>query len=270
MLPKPACYGEKYASSFRERSVATAYKHRPPYPDTVIVLLADLIVDSPRRVLDVGCGTGFIARHLVDMVDRVDAVDVSKAMVEEGKRLPNGDHPHLRWIVGRAEDAALAPPYALITAGDSLHWMEWQIVMPRFARLLTTPGVLAILQNGQLPLPWGAELLPIIQRYSLYGREYQSVDLSAELERRGLFRQLGATRTAPACYAQTIDQYVESFHGRASFARERMAPGAPEAFDAEVRTLVSIYARDRVELQVVTEIVWGRPLIRTAEETHDG
>lgn len=87
-------------------------------------VLVGLIAGEPRTVLDLGCGTGFIARPLAPRVDRVDAIDVSEAMIEEGKRLPGGDHPHLQWIVGRAEDVALHPPYALITAGDSLHWME--------------------------------------------------------------------------------------------------------------------------------------------------
>src|SRR5262245_8074137 len=114
MIPKPACYGEQYASAFQEHGVVAAYQHRPSYPDSVFALLADLIVDSPRRVLDVGCGTGFIARPLVELVDHVDALDVSQAMIDEGRRLPKGDHPRLTWIARRAEDAALNPPYALI------------------------------------------------------------------------------------------------------------------------------------------------------------
>jgi SAM-dependent methyltransferase len=264
MLPKPSCFGEQYASAFQETGVAAAYQHRPPYPDAVFPILAGLGTDTPRRVLDVGCGTGFIARRLVELVDHVDALDVSQAMIEAGKRLPNGDHGRLRWILGRAEDAPLAPPYALITAGDSLHWMEWDVVMPRFARLLTPGGALAILQNGQLPAPWDDELLAIIKRYSIYGQSYQSVDLIAELERRGLFRKLGAAQTPPAPFSQPIDAYVESFHGRASLARERMAPAGAAAFDAKVRALVGTFGL-HVELQLVTEIVWGRPLDPAAE-----
>jgi ubiquinone/menaquinone biosynthesis C-methylase UbiE len=266
MLPKPACYGEKYASTFQERGVAAAYKYRPPYPADVTTILTGLIADTPAHVLDAGCGTGALARNLADLVDRVDAVDISEAMIAAGRQLPNGDHPQLCWIVGRAEDAPLQSPYALITTGDSLHWMEWQVVMPRFARLLTEHGLLAILENGQLPLVWDAELLPIIQKYSIYGREYQPVNLVDELERRGLFSKHGATRTAPARFTQTIEQYIESFHGRASLARERMAPDAAAAFDAEVHALVSTYAEDAVELQVVAEIAWGKPLNEAASD----
>src|SRR5439155_17899141 len=103
-----------------------AYRSRPPYPDELFEILAGLISDEPRVVLDAGCGTGEIARPLLGRVDRVDAVDFSPAMIERGRRSPGGDHPNLRWIVGRAEDVPLAPPYALITAGASLHWMDWE------------------------------------------------------------------------------------------------------------------------------------------------
>ncbi len=69
------------------------------------------------------------------MVDRVDAIDFSAAMVSAGQRLPSGLHPNLRWICCKAEDAPLVPPYALITAGNSLHWMDWHALMPRMAEV---------------------------------------------------------------------------------------------------------------------------------------
>ena len=258
MLPKPEWFGEKYASAFQEPSVARAYQYRPPYPDAAIAALADLMTGTPRRALDVGCGTGFIARHLAQLADHVDALDVSQAMIDEGRRLLNGDHPCLSWIVGRAEDAPLSPPYELITAGDSLHWLDWEVALPRFARLLAPNGWLAIVQNVQLPVPWDAELLPIIQRYSIY-QKYQPIDIVAELEQRGLFRKHGETRTGPVAFTQPVDEYIESFHGRASLARERIAAEAA-AFDAEVRHLVSRFDPQLVQLQVVGDITWGKPL----------
>jgi SAM-dependent methyltransferase len=257
---KPACYGEQYASAFQEQGVAIAYQHRPPYSPEAFAILTNLIVDAPRNTLDIGCGTGFIARNLMEHADHVDALDVSQAMIDQGRRLPNGDHARLRWIVGRAEDAPLDPPYALITAGDSLHWMEWDVVMPRFAHLLAIRGSLAILQVGQLPLPWDAKLLLLIQKYSVYGQHYHSIDLPAELERRGLFHKHGALQTTPVPFSQSLDAYVESFHGRASLARGRIGEAAAAAFDSELRNLVSMHGSNQIELQIVNDIVWGSPL----------
>lgn len=259
MQPKPTFLGQQAASAFQEESVAEAYQQRPPYPDAVFDVLASLMVDQPRHVLDAGCGTGFLARRLVERADHIDAVDISPVMVERGKRLPGGDSPALTWIIGSVEDAPLDPPYALITAGDSLHWMEWAVVMPRFAEMLTPNGYFAILGVGQTPTPWDDELLPIIQRYSTIS-EYRPYDLIAELESRGLFHTAGRRSTAPALFIQPLEAYIESFHGRASFSRERMSAAAATAFDADVRSLVSRYAPRDVTLQVITEVVWGKPL----------
>lgn len=81
-----------------------AYRHRPAYPPETFTILAGLISGESRRVLDVGAGTGNIARPLVEYVEQIDAVDFSHEMLEQGKRLPNGDHPRLRWLHGRIEE----------------------------------------------------------------------------------------------------------------------------------------------------------------------
>ncbi len=261
LQPKPGFLGVEAAAAFQDADVAAAYQHRPTYPRSVFDILASLVVDRPRHVLDVGCGTGFLARHLVERVEHVDALDISRAMIEQGERLPGGDHPGLTWVVGSAEDAALRPPYALIAAGDSLHWMEWSVVLPRFAGMLTPHGSLAILGVDQLPTPWDEALWPLRRRYSIIPN-WQYYDLVVGLEERGLFRRVGAQRTEPVSFTQSLADYVESFHGRAAFARARMDRVAATAFDAEVRSLVAPYCRDgeTLELQLVTEVVWGTPL----------
>jgi trans-aconitate methyltransferase len=221
-----------------------------------------LIAEEPRAVLDLGCGTGFVARPLAPLVDRVDAVDMSVAMIEQGRRLPGGDHPHLNWIVGRTEDVALRPPYALVTAGDSLHWMNWDVVLPRLADVLSPAGWLAILSADGTVAPedevFHQELLALIRRYSTYHRpDFRLLD---ELERRGLFREQGRTETEAVAFCQSVDEYVESFHARASLSWERMDAHDAAAFDAELRQLVLDRVGDTVEQAVHASIAWGKPL----------
>jgi SAM-dependent methyltransferase len=258
MQPKPDFLGPQAAAAFHDPSVVRAYQHRPTYPTAALDFLVGLIADHPRAVLDVGCGTGALARPLAALVDRVDAVDVSMAMVDEGRRLPQADHPHLTWIVGRVEDVPLHPPYALITAGDSLHWLEWDVVLPRFAALLSPHGYLALLGVEVQSAPWEEALRPIRRRYGTIPN-WGPYDHVAAVEERGLFHRAGAWSTPPATITQSLDAYIESFHGRAPFSRERMTPEAAAAFDAEVRALVAPFCPQDVTLQVVTRIVWGNP-----------
>ena len=89
---------------------------------------------------------------------------------------------------------------------------------------------------------------------------YHPYDLVAELESRDLFRTSGRQTTAPVPFVQPLEEYIESFHGRASFVRERMGSASAKAFDDEIRALVSQYCTGNVALQIVTEVVWGKPL----------
>lgn len=92
MQPKPENFSTYYAETFKDHLVVDACQHRLPDPDGVFDILAELITDEPRAVLDVGTGSGDIARRLVDFVERVDAVDFSQNMIERGKQLLNGDY----------------------------------------------------------------------------------------------------------------------------------------------------------------------------------
>ncbi len=259
-LGKPEFFGPVHASVFRERSVVAAYTLRPPYPEVVFEMLANLIVDEPRTVLDLGCGTGAIARGLLDAAQRIDALDVSAPMIESGRRLPGGSQPKLRWILGRSEDAPLNPPYALITSGASMPWMNWDVVLPRLSDLLTERGVLAFVDNRTEPPAWDAEIIQIFQRYTTNATRDYEYDWIHELERRGLFRPLGHVRTEMVTFRQPLDAYVESYHSRSAFSRERMGQERAAAFDSAVRDLVGGFCTNNVELQIYAQVTLGRPL----------
>jgi len=263
MQQKPPYLGRQFGDVFQDASVAAAYRFRAPYPPETFAVLSRLLVDAPRAVLDVGAGRGDVARALLPYAERVDALDPSPAMIALGRTMPGGDEPRLRWIQGYAEDAPFDPPYALITAAQSLHWMEWGLVLPRFASALAPNGSLAVLTTVEAPRPWDEALVPIIKRYSL-NQGYRPYDLIALLQERGLFERRGELCTAPVPFAQTVDDYIEAFHAMSSFSRERMRQEDAGAFDAEVGMLMAPYAAADADgllrWEVSALITWGRPL----------
>lgn len=260
MQPKPAHLGEAYASQFFDPSVVAAYAFRPPYPDAVFPLLTELITAEPAAVLDLGCGTGDIARPLAPLVAYVDAVDISAPMLALGKRLPGGDHPRLRWIAGKAEVVALTPPYALATAGESIHWLDWEALFPRLRTALAPGGMVAIIERRSPPGPWHAAVQALVDRFST-NREYQPYDVVDELTRRGLFAPCGERWTAPVIVRQPLREFVESWHSRNGFSRERMTPPAAAAFDAGLTDIMRPFAVDgALALQVTARLRWGEPL----------
>lgn len=260
---QPEFLNERVASAFQERSVVEAYPYRPVYPAETFEFLARLLPEERRTILDVGCGTGLIARHLVTLVERVDAVDISSEMITVGKRLPNGTHPNLHWHMGRAEDTFPQQPYGLITAGQSLHWLDWETIMPRFAEGLVSKGFLVILHPKQNLVPWDKELTELIRTFSTT-RDFHPFDLVEELEQRQLFQKAGNKVTESTKFVQSIEDYIESFHGRASFSRERMTLENADAFDGALLELVRPFAvNGKIELSVSAEIIWGKPLARS-------
>ncbi len=259
---KPKQFGPEYGAQFGDESIVAAYRYRPPYPTATFDILSGLMADGPRLVLDAGCGSGDLTIPLAKFVERVDAVDLSAAMIDVAKARPGGNDRHIRWIISSMEEAPLDSPYALITAGESLHWMDWPVVLRRFREVLTPNGLLAIVGRIEQANPWWAELLRTINVYST-NRDYQPYNLIDELEGRDLFTRVGVERTEPEVFEQSVDDYVESIHSRNGFSRDRMTPDAAQAFDREARTLLGRHADDGVlRFEVVGSVVWGQPCSR--------
>jgi SAM-dependent methyltransferase len=260
MESKPELFSSHYGEWFRDPLVVEAYPARPPYPRAVFEHLAALAVDRPRTVLDAGSGPGDIARGLAPLVDHVDAVDASAGMIEAGRTAIGGDAPNLRWILSRIEDAQLDSTYALITAGESLHWFDWQRVMPRFADLLTPNGMLALAgRNWGGPSELDARLLPIFKRFSPV--PWQNVNLLDELKRRGLFEVVDERRFAPEPWQPTLDEYILARHSQRSFSRTHLGATAVAEFDAAMREALADVPRvdGRLQLAATAWIIWGRP-----------
>ncbi|QBD83147.1 class I SAM-dependent methyltransferase [Ktedonosporobacter rubrisoli] len=244
-----------YAEAFKDQSVVEAYRYRHAYPGELFSILDELAGAQRAKVLDVGCGRGDIARNLVALVERVDAVDVSLQMIQKGKQLPNGDHPRLHWLHGRIEEVELDPPYTLITAGDSIHWLDWSLIMPRFQQILAKGGYLALVERWAEPDPWSilSELLPHYRTDKYYAQQLG-------LEKQNLFQKVGERKTSAEAFAQSIDDYIESYHSRVGFSRERMGQERAAAFDREARKLLQqAYRTGTITFQVGARVIWGFP-----------
>lgn len=259
MLQKPEHLGPKYAAQFQDHSIVDAYHFRAPYPEETFEILMELAHGYPQALLDLGCGTGEIARVLAPRVARVDAVDLSAAMIRKGMSLPGGDHPNLSWICAPAETAQLSPPYSLIVAASSMHWMDWESLMPRLCTALAPEAFLAIVGPEERAPAWEREIGPLCARFST-NRQYQPYDLVEELTRRGLFEVKGQRHTSPVEFTQPVDEYVESFHARNGFSRDRMTRDAAAAFDGALRNLIRPHCPRRiVTLTLQTVVTWGEP-----------
>jgi SAM-dependent methyltransferase len=190
-------------------------------------------------------------------VDRVEAVDRSAEMIASGRAVPD---EKIRWIHAAIEDAALDPPYALIVAGDSIHWFDWQTSFRRFRDVLAPTGWLAVVYRDWLRNPQLRERLgPIYARHGA-NPDYAPLDPVEELERRGLFETVASHTTSPAPWTPTLEELIGCHHSQNGFLPEKMR--SPARFDEEVLAAVDEVVPirgGRFQLDVVATIIWGYP-----------
>jgi SAM-dependent methyltransferase len=253
-----ANYPRELGVAFADEDVVRNYRHRPPYPKEVFGLLEQLLV-APRVVLDAGCGTGALTRGLAAFAERVDALDPSEAMLTEARRSGSPD-PKIRWIVGRAEEAPLSPPYGLITTGASVHWMDPAVVMPRFRAALAPGAHLAIADMEWVhpKEPWREEFVALIQSYSPIKHHDDFAALIRSLEEAGHFRKTGERRTQAMPFTTSTEDYLALLASTSSLSRATLGP-RHTGFESDARAIWKRHDIARVRMDVVGVVAWGQP-----------
>jgi len=89
--------------------------------------------------------------------------------------------------------------------------------MPRFQQILIKDGYLALVGTHTIPDPW-SPLDEILARYRTDRYQGQPEDT----QQQSLFQQVGESTTRPIPFVQSLDDFIESFHSRVGFSRERM------------------------------------------------
>lgn len=195
---------------------------------------------------------------MTGFVDRIDAVEPSAAMIEEGRLLPGGSDRRINWIAGRAEDAPLDPPYGLITCGASLHWMDPKLVLPRFRDALAPGARLAIVDTENVHGPYREEVWAVTDRHAAVARHPETPDAIAAVRASGLFTIEGDERTEAMPFEQSVDEYIEFLHSTSVLTRAQLGERAA-AFDDEVRAVFARHGLERLRYGVAGSVTWATP-----------
>lgn len=259
MKPKPGGLSPHYAAQFQDESVVAAYGTRPPYPDELIAQTLELAGRGQSRILDLGCGTGELARRLAPSSIGITAIDCSERMIAQARSLTGGDANNIRWIVGRVEDVPLGGPFSLAVAGESFHWFDWSCICEKL--LQSVPSSLLVLADRcEVRSAWSDRLAFLIAKFST-NRDFEPYELVEELVSRSCFLVEGLAPIGPHAFRQSVDDYISSLHSRNGLSLERMSPRAALQFDAAVREAVAPHAEGHsLVVQVETRVAWGHVL----------
>ncbi|MGY1774632.1 class I SAM-dependent methyltransferase [Geodermatophilus sp. SYSU D00804] len=135
-------------------SVAADYAAlRPGYPADAV---AFLLGDRPRRVLDLGAGTGLLTDVLAAAGHEVLAVDPSAEMLAQLR----ARHPGVPAQVGGAEAIPLPDASVdAVVAGQAAHWFDPEPAAAELRRVLRPGGVVGFVWNTRdETVPWVAAL----------------------------------------------------------------------------------------------------------------
>jgi SAM-dependent methyltransferase len=129
-------------------------KHRAGFPASVFERLSRWgIGRSGQVVVDLGTGSGTLARGFAGSGCRVIGIDPSEEMLAEAKHLDGVAGVNVDYRVGRAEATGLdAKSVDVVTAGQCWHWFDRGAATREVARILRTGGHIIIAHFDWIPL----------------------------------------------------------------------------------------------------------------------
>ncbi|MHB8680482.1 MAG: class I SAM-dependent methyltransferase [Acidimicrobiales bacterium] len=129
--------------------------HRAGFPEGLFDRLDGLGIGlAGQRVLDLGTGTGTLARGLARRGCQVTGLDPSESLLDQARRLDAAAGVTVEYRIGRAEKTGLpAAAFEVVTAGQCWHWFDGAAAAAECARLLVDRGSVALCYFDWLPLP---------------------------------------------------------------------------------------------------------------------
>jgi SAM-dependent methyltransferase len=129
--------------------------HRAGFPDALFDRLAALGVRMQgAAVLDLGTGTGTLARGFARRGARVTGLDRAAPLLEEARKLDERAGVAIEYRIGRAEETGLPDAsFDIVAAGQCWHWFDRPRAAAEAMRLLRPGGRLIHAHLDWLPLP---------------------------------------------------------------------------------------------------------------------
>ena len=137
------------------KTAADYSRHRAGFPDRLFERLAAFGIGAPgQRILDLGTGTGTLARGFARRGAEVTALDIAPEMLAAAADLAAAEGLQVDFREGGAEATGLPEgAFEVVAAGQCWHWFDSAAAAAEARRLLRPEGRIAICHFDWLPLP---------------------------------------------------------------------------------------------------------------------
>lgn len=129
-------------------------KHRAGFPDSIYEHLAAFQVGGQGQlILDLGTGTGTLARGFAARSCRVIGLDPAIAMLEQANEQSRADQVGGSYLAAKAEAVPFMPGCIdVVTAGQCWHWFDRALAASEALRVLRPGGAMVIAHFDWIPL----------------------------------------------------------------------------------------------------------------------
>jgi SAM-dependent methyltransferase len=130
-------------------------RHRAGFPEALFARLAVYGIGMDgQRLLDIGTGTGSLARGLARRGCRVTGLDPSPELMAQARELDREAGVQIDYVTARAEETGLPDAaFDVVSAGQCWHWFDRPRAAAECSRLLRPGGSILITHFDWLPLP---------------------------------------------------------------------------------------------------------------------
>jgi trans-aconitate methyltransferase len=232
-------------------------QYRPGIPETVAAVLDGAVNQgSPRRLLDVGTGTGLVVEALLGRFDDIIAIDNDADMLAAAEAalrpaLPDGT----TLVLGQTTAEEFTPPDGwladLVTICRAFHWLDQAPVLARLDSQVGPDGAVAIFGDNSFWVAtsdWKVAVRSVIQDFLGDQRRAGSRTFNhhdrpySEIMQESPFHEVEEV-TVPVQRTWTADSILGYLYST-SFAAPQLFGDRLAEFDKAVRTRLTEYSDD--------------------------